>query len=70
MRSEAAAIPAGLTIRRHFEANRLALACQARAYEQVLSAVGRQSESAQEALSQAEGERVESRTLTTEGAAA
>ena len=69
MKPVASSPPHGLAVQRHFESSRLAGACQARAYEQVLAGVG-QTEFWESPAKQAEDAAVEIISCTKEGAVA
>jgi hypothetical protein len=69
MGPEVSTTPAGLKVGRRFETGRLALDCQARAYEQILPVAGR-CELALAPRKQAAADRVEIKPLTEEGVAA
>ena len=69
MKPVALSRPHGLRVQRHFESSRLAGACQARAYEQVLAGVGL-AEFVESPAEQAEDAAVEIIPCTKEGAVA
>jgi hypothetical protein len=69
MGPEASSTAGGFKVGRHFEGNRLAGDCQARAYEQVLPVAGR-SEFPVAAPEPVDGEGVPISTITKEGVAA